>query len=282
MDFGFFTDEKLFDFFCQNKTKMSTIETPLMFLRHLKDHRLITDELYEKLENDNEDVYCALDYIEKRGKRKVRKFWECVAQEHILQRYPQLSEVIASLRKSEESYITNSSALKSQSNKKTRERAEDGGTGKEREVKKRKTESNFVSDQAGPSSQSTNRQKTTNKHIKSERQSLPDSSTGEPFFSPSLKAEDLWNMPKHKRWLPVTCGNEKALLDRDALYNRKSDCIKCGRETISPYIFEKMAGKGSCKSWKTSILCQGTTLKSLMEMNILKTPECNGKFTLRK
>lgn len=46
MDFGFFTDENLFDFFCQNKTKMSTIEEPLMFLRHLKDNRLITDELY--------------------------------------------------------------------------------------------------------------------------------------------------------------------------------------------------------------------------------------------
>lgn len=46
MDFGFFTDENLFDFFCQNKTKMSTIEVPSMFLRHLKDNRLITDELY--------------------------------------------------------------------------------------------------------------------------------------------------------------------------------------------------------------------------------------------
>lgn len=49
MDFGFFTDETLFDHFCQNKTKMSTIEEPLMFLRHLKDNRLITDELYVSL-----------------------------------------------------------------------------------------------------------------------------------------------------------------------------------------------------------------------------------------
>ncbi len=49
MDFGFFEDEKLFDHFCQNKTKMSTLEEPLMFLRHLKDNRLITDELYVSL-----------------------------------------------------------------------------------------------------------------------------------------------------------------------------------------------------------------------------------------
>lgn len=32
---------------------------------------------------------------------------------------------------------------------------------------------------------------------------------------------NLWDKPKHKRWLPVTCGNKKALLDRDALYNSK-------------------------------------------------------------
>lgn len=46
MDYGFFTDEKLFEVFCQNKTKISTIEKPQMFLRHLKDNTLITDELY--------------------------------------------------------------------------------------------------------------------------------------------------------------------------------------------------------------------------------------------
>lgn len=48
-DFEFFTDEELYDFFCENKTKISTIEEPLMFLRHLKDNRLITDELYVSL-----------------------------------------------------------------------------------------------------------------------------------------------------------------------------------------------------------------------------------------
>ncbi|KTG02502.1 hypothetical protein cypCar_00046232 [Cyprinus carpio] len=158
MDFGFFTDKNLFDFFCQNKTKMSTIEVPLMFLRHLKDNGLITDELYQNLENTGGDdgVYCALDYIEKRGKKNVRKFWKCVSQEHILERYPQLSEITAALMNS----------LKSQPNKEKRERDEDQGTGKEREVKKRRTESNSVSDQAGPSSQSISSQRTTDKHVK--------------------------------------------------------------------------------------------------------------------
>ncbi|XP_058627027.1 nuclear body protein SP140-like protein isoform X2 [Onychostoma macrolepis] len=275
MEFGFFTHEELCDHFCQNKTKMSTIEEPLMFLRHLKDNRLITDELYQKLENTGDDngVYCALDYIEKRGKKDIRKFWQCVDQEHILQRYSQLSEITTALMNFHES----------QGNRK-RERAEDRGTGKEREIKKRRTESNCESDQAGPSSQSTNSQRTTDKHEKRELQSPPDSSTQESFSCPYLhrKAEDLWNMPKHKRWLPVTCGNEKASLDREALNNRKRNCIKYGREMISPFIFEKMGGKETCKSWKTSILCQDTSLKRLMEMKMLKIPELNRKFTLRK
>ncbi|XP_052398426.1 nuclear autoantigen Sp-100 isoform X3 [Carassius gibelio] len=252
-DFGFFTDEELFDFFCQNKVKMSTIEKPLMLLRHLKDNRLITDELYQKLENTGEDndVYSALEYIEKSGKKNVRKFWECVAQEHILQRYSQLSEITAALKNS----------LEGQPTKLIRERVEDLGTGQEREVKKRKTESNSVSDQAGPSSSSISSQRMTDVRI---------------------KREDLWNMDKHKRFLPVTCGDEQAFLDRDALYERKRDCIKRGKVMISPYIFEEIGGKGSYKSWKTSILCQGITLNTLIEMNILKVPKDNGKITLRK
>ncbi|XP_052398408.1 uncharacterized protein si:dkey-68o6.8 isoform X1 [Carassius gibelio] len=278
-DFGFFTDEELFDFFCQNKVKMSTIEKPLMLLRHLKDNRLITDELYQKLENTGEDndVYSALEYIEKSGKKNVRKFWECVAQEHILQRYSQLSEITAALKNS----------LEGQPTKLIRERVEDLGTGQEREVKKRKTESNSVSDQAGPSSSSISSQRMTDVRIKRDSPDLPsspDSRTELPFSHPSVhcKAEDLWNMDKHKRFLPVTCGDEQAFLDRDALYERKRDCIKRGKVMISPYIFEEIGGKGSYKSWKTSILCQGITLNTLIEMNILKVPKDNGKITLRK
>ncbi|XP_059413210.1 uncharacterized protein si:dkey-68o6.8 isoform X2 [Carassius carassius] len=278
-DFGFFTDENLFDFFRQNKVKMSTIEEPLMLLRHLKDNKLITDKHYQKLENtggDN-DVYSALEYIENCGKKNVRKFWKCVAQDYILQRYSQLSEITAALMNS----------LECQPKKKIRETVEDRGTGKEREVKKRKTESKSVSDQAGPSSPSISSQRTTDEHVKRDSpdlQSAPDFSTELPFSHPSVhcKAEDLWNMDEHKRFLPVTCGDKKALLDRKALYERKRDCIKRGKVMISPYIFEEMGGKESCKSWKTSILCQGITLNSLIEMNILKVPDHKGKFTLHK
>jgi len=43
---------------------------------------------------------------------------------------------------------------------------------------------------------------------------------------------------------------------------------------ISPYTFEKMGDKEAHKSWKTSILCQGKTLKSLIEVRTLKRSNC--------
>ncbi|XP_042575104.1 uncharacterized protein si:dkey-68o6.8 [Cyprinus carpio] len=171
-----------------------------------------TSKTLRTLENDD-SINLEIYYIEECGEENARKFWECVSQGHILERYPQLSEITAALMNS----------LKSQPNKEKRERDEDQGTGKEREVKKRRTESNSVSDQAGPSSQSISSQRTTDKHVKRDLQSSPDSSTELPFSRPSLhsKAEDLWNMDKHKRWLPVTCGKKKALLDRKAFYDSK-------------------------------------------------------------
>ncbi|XP_056122634.1 uncharacterized protein si:dkey-68o6.8 isoform X1 [Rhinichthys klamathensis goyatoka] len=172
-----------------------------------------------------------------------------------------------------------SSALREPNNK-IRERYEDRGTGKEREG----IEKSSVSNQAGPSSQITDRQKKKAKHMERDLQSSPDSTTeSEPFSHPSLKEEvNLWDKPKHKRWLPVTCGNKKASIDRVALFNRKRDCIKHNGEMISPYTFEQRGNKEAHKSWKTSILCQGKTLKSLMEMEILKIPKVEGKFTLHK
>jgi len=39
---------------------------------------------------------------------------------------------------------------------------------------------------------------------------------------------NLWDKPKHKRWLPVTCGNKKALIDRVALSHSKLPSLfKC-------------------------------------------------------
>ncbi|XP_067316153.1 nuclear body protein SP140-like protein isoform X2 [Pseudorasbora parva] len=284
-----------------------------MFLRHLKDYRLITDELYKKLVNCDDAVYDALESIEKRGAKKIRKFWKCVQQEHILQHYSQLSEIAATLKNS----------LENGSSKKARERSDDGGTGKGKEVKKRRTEDHSVSNQAGPpSSQSTNSQREKFKHVekgslkkafknglsKKTRESFDDGGTGkgkevkkrrtEPVsYSVSNQAgppssqssnsqreksehvyreeeKDLWDT--QKRWLPVTCGEKKALLDREALrtYGRKnSKCIKYRKQMITPYQYEEMAGKEKSKNWKISVLYQGRKIKDLLKEGFLEMPE---------
>ncbi|XP_051742416.1 nuclear body protein SP140-like protein isoform X2 [Ctenopharyngodon idella] len=318
MVLDFLTDEELYDFFRKNKTKISTIEEPLMFLRHLKDNRLITDELYQKLENSNDDndMYHALEYIQKCGKKKVRKFWECVDQEHILQRYPQLSEITETLKNS----------LKSEPNKKTRERSKDRDAGREREVKKRKTEGNSVSNQAGPSSQSTKNQRKKFEHV--DKGSLKNALKNEPSKKPQERSKDggtgkereikkkrtegsnqagplsqstkskmktsghvgreeekdLWDMPEHKEWLPVRCGEKEALLNREKLrgYNKNRKCIKYRKEMITPSQFEEMAGKEKSRKWKTSILCQDKTIQDLLDEGRLEMPGTKRRNTYRE
>ncbi|XP_021327103.2 uncharacterized protein si:dkey-68o6.8 isoform X1 [Danio rerio] len=252
---------------------MSTLESPLMFLRTLKDNELIEDELYQKLEvsTNDSDLYNVLESIQKRGMKTVRKFWNCVDQEHIVQRYPQVSEIISELMKDLENPL----------NQKIRPRSVDKSTGQEREIKKIKIESISERNEAGPSSQSTYCQRKIAEHVERGLQCSPDSRTEDSSFLLSTSSVKLWDMPEHKKWLPVTCGEEEALLDREALFDRKKNCIEHNGEMITPFTFEERGGKESCKSWKTSILCQGKTVSSLMELEILKMPKRKGKFTLR-
>ncbi|XP_051572082.1 uncharacterized protein LOC127451413 isoform X2 [Myxocyprinus asiaticus] len=316
MDLDFFTDEQLFDFFCENKTNLTTIKDPLMLLRHLKDNKVITERLYEQklLENTDECIYEVLESIQKNGMKHVRRFWNCVNQNHILLRYRLLSKLTEELRNS----------LERHSLRNTVERSKQQEAGKKREIKKWRTESNCASNQAGPSSQSNNSQRKTSEHVKRALDSnlLGKNKNGERSkeqnagkdrylkkrrtesncesnqAGPSTQStysqtkttehveregqKNLWDMPEHKHWLPVTCGEEKASLNRDALFERKRECIKHRGILITPYVFERLGGKGSCKNWKTSILCQGITLNNLIERGELKIPHCEGKFTLRK
>ncbi|XP_051994471.1 uncharacterized protein LOC127652393 isoform X2 [Xyrauchen texanus] len=266
----------------------------------------------ELLENTGECIYEVLESIEKNGKEHVRRFWKCVNQKHILETYHLLSKLTEELWNS----------LEGRSLRNAAEQSKPRDAGKNREVKKRRTESNCASNQAGPSSQDTNSQWKTSEHVNRALDSHLLGNTGERSkeqnagkgrYSKKRRTEsncesnqagpstqstnsqrkttehvekegqkNLWDMPKYKQWLPVTCGKEKASLDRNALFDRKRECIKHRGIIITPYVFEKLGGKGSCKNWKTSILCQGITLNNLIERGELKIPQCEGKFTLRK
>ncbi|XP_051989142.1 nuclear body protein SP140-like protein [Xyrauchen texanus] len=325
MDLGFFTKEQLFDVFRKNKTKLSTIKKPKTLLRHLEDNGVIRKGLYEEqklVEDPDESVYKVLTHIEKMGKEHVWKFWNCVNQEHILERYSQLSkltkELNIELKNSHESNYL-------RKNNNTAEKSKHQDAGKETVVKKRKSESNCESIQAGPSSQSTTSQRKTPEHVgrapdshslrknnktaeKSKHQDAgketvvkkrkSESNCESNKAGPSSQSttsqrktaehvgreeqKDLWDLPVNKKWLPVKCGKEKAKLNRNALNRRKRDCIKHRGKIITPWKFEQLGGKESCHNWKKSILCQGINLITLMKRGDLKIPGHVGKFTLRK
>ncbi|XP_057202370.1 uncharacterized protein LOC130561809 isoform X2 [Triplophysa rosa] len=232
MDLGFFTDQYLFRFFCKNKTKMSTISDPVMLLRHLKDHKIIEEALEFDPEDSEESVYGVMDFIGKRGEKHVRKFWNCVNQEHILGWYREIYELIQTL-KNESGLSPDLSSVVAVENE-TSERSE-------------------------------------------RRQSMEEPSTS--FTETPLY---LWDMPEHKRWLPVKCGEIEGLLDRDRLFRREQNFIQIEGHLIKPFQFEDMGGKGSSKNWKMSILCQGTPLKTLIERDILKVSPYEGKLVLHK
>lgn len=80
-------------------------------------------------------VYRALDFIENHGPEKVEKFWECVDQDHILEKYPQFSELLKILKTSQV---------------------------KKTDVETRRSQNNNERNQAGQSSQRTKGQKVKN------------------------------------------------------------------------------------------------------------------------
>ncbi|KAJ7992105.1 hypothetical protein DPEC_G00275100 [Dallia pectoralis] len=87
----------------------------------------------------------------------------------------------------------------------------------------------------------------------------------------SGQSSEIWTWPEYKTQLPVTCGDQRGTLYRDKMA-RGEECIQVGDQWFTPTEFETFGGRKSSKSWKTSIRCQGTTLKKLIQENHL-TPQ---------
>lgn len=100
------------------------IRDPVMLLRHLKDNKIITEahEIAYDPEHSDGSVYGVLDFIEKRGEKHVRRFWNCVNQEHILERYYEIYELIQAL-KNESGFLPDGSRVVAEEHE-TSERSE--------------------------------------------------------------------------------------------------------------------------------------------------------------
>ncbi|XP_045930106.1 nuclear body protein SP140 isoform X3 [Micropterus dolomieu] len=263
----FLESDELLRFFRRHKTEMSCMEDPHIFLCQLKDHDLIADDAYKKVsrmrskKNITKGLYDILDLLERNRSSHIKVFWSCVFKEPILNHYPTLRMLRNSLMDGSfhfdiqlpekgESEETDEGEWKELSED------EEGEEKKANSVKKkRKLRSSSVcyeDEQAGPSSQLTPGQRKKSKRIR--------------FSSPLKKGENnaIWNWPLYKLQLPVTCGRQEGILDRNRLAKGQK-CIVVKRQWFTPTEFEKFAGKESYKNWKMSIRCMNTPLGKLIK-----------------
>ncbi|XP_073350795.1 uncharacterized protein [Pagrus major] len=75
---------------------------------------------------------------------------------------------------------------------------------------------------------------------------------------------------QENRFLTVTCGSKKGILDKEKL-KRGEECIKCNGRWYSPPAFEDFGGKRNCRKWKASILYKNEPLQCLFETGDLTT-----------
>ncbi|XP_044186098.1 myb-like protein X isoform X1 [Thunnus albacares] len=75
---------------------------------------------------------------------------------------------------------------------------------------------------------------------------------------------------QENRFLHVTCGNKKGILDVGKL-DRGKECIECEGRWFSPPAFEDFGGKGPSKKWKTSIFYDNKPLQFWFEQGSLTT-----------
>lgn len=260
----FITNAELLLFLHRKKTEISCVEQPHALFTQLRDHDLMTEELFQKVKGmrsreqklTQKRIYEVLDRLEKEKSQCMHQFWRCVFEDHILQLYPTLRLLRNSLLDGTFKFYENSTDVETQAEKSEGE--EEKGKERKRTRKRNKDDRNSEdSDGPGPSSAST-----------------PAKKNKKPLFSsPVKKGEktEIWKFPFYKTQLPVECGDKNGTLYRDKLAKGEK-CILSNTQWFTPSGFEKFAGKERCKNWKVSIRCRNTPLKKLIEEKHLQPP----------
>ncbi|KAM3597414.1 uncharacterized protein V6R79_004233 [Siganus canaliculatus] len=108
----FHVNEELLQFFHCNKTEISCLENPHTFLSQLRDHNLVPEDKYKKInrmrskEQMKKALYDLLDWLERERPQHIKLFWTAVFKETILNRYPVLRTLRNSLMDGSFDFIT--------------------------------------------------------------------------------------------------------------------------------------------------------------------------------
>lgn len=274
----FLESDELLRFFHCHKTEMSCMENPHTFLSQLRDYNLIPEDRYKKVsrmkskDNMKKGLYGILDWLEKERSQHIQVFWRCVFKETIMNQYPTLRLLRKSLMDGSFHFDTQlpENVEKEETDKRKRKEPSEDEEGVEKQassVKKKRKRNRSVcnseEEQPGPSSQLTTGQKKKSKKIC--------------FSSPLKKGEksEIWTWAIYKSQLPVTCGVQKGMLNKDRLAKGEK-CILVEKQWITPNEFERLAGKKNCKNWKLSIKCMDTPLIKLIQEGHLKSVRYKG------
>ncbi|XP_067315888.1 nuclear body protein SP140-like protein isoform X2 [Pseudorasbora parva] len=260
----FLTNEELLRFLHRKKTEISCIDQPHTLFTQLRDHDLMTEELFEKVKamrsreqkQTQKRIYEVLDRLEKEKSQCMHQFWRCVFEDHILQLYPTLRLLRNSLLDGTFKLYESSTDVETE---KSEGKKEKGKEKKNTKKRKKDDSSSENSSDPDPSTASTPARKKPAR---------------KPSFSSPVKKGDnaeIWKFPFYKTQLPVKCGDKEGTLYRDKL-PKGEKCIFSQGRWFTPSDFEKFAGKEKCKNWKVSIRCRNTTLKKLIEENHLQSP----------
>ncbi|XP_017272021.1 nuclear body protein SP140-like protein isoform X2 [Kryptolebias marmoratus] len=265
----FFEPHELLCFFHRRKTEMSCMANPHTFLSQLRDHNLIQEDTYKKVirmkskEKLRKEVYKILDWLETTRAKHIRAFWKCVFVEVMLSQYPTLKTLRNSLMDGSYKFdaqlpekVEKEEEGKRESPGRLKDEETRASSGKKR--KARSTSSDGDEQQPGPSSLLTP-------------------------ASPLKKGEkgDIWTWPIYKSQLPVMCGDKEGTLRRDRLAKGEK-CILAEKRWFAPSEFEKFAGKGSYRNWKSSIRCMDTPLGKLIKDGHLTSVGYKGRHKQAK
>ncbi|KAK2864778.1 hypothetical protein Q7C36_003932 [Tachysurus vachellii] len=231
------------------------MDDPQLFFDHLKDHGLISEDLYQKvikmksMDRRQNAVYMVLKSLEKEP-NKIKEFWSCVFKEHIMLKYPFLRKIQGSLNRF---FLLNQNLPwpeKPTGNEIKQVEQKKCGT------KRKKSVDETEEEDAGPSSVSSSSQKEL-----FQISFLDDSSEDSDDLS---ETEDLSKFEATE--LPVSCGSVTGVLHKRRFRGPHSKSIRTEKRWFSPEEFVKQ-GPLTDGDWMKNILCHGKTLGSLMEKN---------------
>ncbi|XP_051729621.1 nuclear body protein SP140-like isoform X4 [Ctenopharyngodon idella] len=273
----FLTNEDLQYFLHRKKTEISCIDQPHALFTQLRDHDLMTEEMFEKVktkrsrEQKQKHIYEVLDRLEKEKSQCMHQFWRCVFEDHILQLYPTLRKLRNSLLDgekcilSEECWFTPSAFEKfagKERYKNWKYSIRSGNTTLKKLIEEK--------DLQTPPMERRKR-KCVPKSMKELFEDEEEEEEDEEVEDDEEEEEEMTDLSVFQApFLPVTCVSLTGTLYKIRFASgSRGKCIRTEESWITPEEFVKQEPTLTDGHWKKDILCHGKTINFLIKKEIL-------------